>query len=89
MVEQTVVIVNKVGLHARPAALLVKTASSFSCEVTLVKGDKAFNAKSIMAVMSAGIRQNETVSIRTSGEGETAALEAVVALIQSGFGEHS
>lgn len=87
MVEQTVVIVNKVGLHARPAALLVKLAGSFACEVTLIKGEKTFNAKSMMAIMSAGIRQNETITVRASGEGEAQALEAVVALLESGFGE--
>ena len=88
MLEETVVIVNKVGLHARPAALLVKTASGFACDVALVKGDKSFNAKSIMTVMSAGIKQNDTVTVRVNGNGEAQALEAVVALIKSGFGEN-
>jgi phosphocarrier protein len=88
MLEETVVIVNKVGLHARPAALLVKTVNGFSCDVALVKGDKTFNAKSIMILMSAGIKQNDTITVRANGDGEAQALEAVVALIKSGFGEN-
>jgi len=87
MVEQTVVIVNKVGIHARPAVLLVKTASEYDCEVALVKGEQAFNCKSMISVMTAGIEQHETVSVRTNGDGETEALAAIVDLIAGGFGE--
>jgi len=87
MLEETVVLVNKVGLHARPAALLVKAASGFSCDVELVKEDKIFNAKSIMTLMSAGLKQNDTIIVRVNGKDEARALETVVALIKSGFGE--
>lgn len=87
MLEQTVTIVNKIGLHARPAAVLIKLTSSFPCQVELVKGGKSFNAKSILAVMSAGIKQDDVINVRVSGEGEAQALEDVVALIKSGFGE--
>jgi phosphocarrier protein len=87
VLEQTVVIRNKIGLHARPAALLVKTASGFSCEIMLVKGEKIVNAKSMLAIMSAGIKQNDIISVRVDGEKEAQALEAVVALINSGFSE--
>jgi len=87
MVEQTVTVVNKVGLHARPATVLIKLISSFSCEVVLVKDGKIFNAKSILAVMSAGIKQDDSITVRVNGEGEVQALEAVISLIKSGFGE--
>lgn len=87
MLEQTVTIINKVGLHARPATVLIKLTSSFPCEVALVKGGKPFNAKSILAIMSAGIKQDDIISVRVNGEGEAQALEAVVSLIKSGFGE--
>jgi len=87
MVEQTVTVVNKVGLHARPATVLIKLISSFSCEVVLVKDGKPFNAKSILAVMSAGIKQDDSITVRVNGEGEVQALEAVISLIKSGFGE--
>ncbi|MBP2637538.1 MAG: HPr family phosphocarrier protein [Firmicutes bacterium] len=87
MLEQSITIINKVGLHARPAALLVKTAGEYPCEVTLVKEGKTFNAKSILAIMSAGIKQNDTIVVKADGEGEAQALAAIVALVQSGFGE--
>ena len=87
MLEQSVTIINKVGLHARPAALLVKTAGEYPCEVTLVKEGKPFNAKSILAIMSAGIKQNDTIIVKANGESEDQALAAIIELIQSGFGE--
>ncbi|MDF2568716.1 MAG: Phosphotransferase system, phosphocarrier protein HPr [Sporomusa sp.] len=87
MLEQTVTIVNKVGLHARPAAVLIKLTSSFPCEVALVKDGKPYNAKSILSVMGAGIKQDDIIHVRVNGEGEAQALEAVVSLINSGFGE--
>lgn len=87
MLEQTVTILNKVGLHARPAALLVKAASEFPCEVTLVKDDKSYNAKSILGIMSAAVKQNEIIVVRTNGDSEEQALVAIVELIKSGFGE--
>jgi phosphocarrier protein len=87
MLEETVVIVNKVGLHARPAALLVKTAGSFACDVAVEKNDKAFNAKSIMSIMSAAIKQGDTITVRVNGEKEAEALAAIIALIKAGFNE--
>jgi phosphotransferase system HPr (HPr) family protein len=87
MLEQSVTIINKVGLHARPAAVLVKTASEFACEVMLVKDGKTFNAKSILAIMSAGIKQNDTILVRANGDREAQALEVVISLVESGFGE--
>lgn len=87
MLEQSVTIINKVGLHARPAALLVKTAGEYPCEVTLVKDGKAFNAKSILAIMSAGIKQNDIILVQAKGEEEAQALAAIIELVKSGFGE--
>ena len=87
MLEQSVTIINKVGLHARPAAVLVKTASEYPCEVTLVKDGKTFNAKSILAIMSAGIKQNDIIQVKVNGDGEALALSAIIVLIESGFGE--
>jgi phosphocarrier protein HPr len=87
MLEETVVLTNKVGLHARPAALLVKTVNGFASEVAIIKGDKTFNAKSILAIMGAAVKQGDTVIVRANGPDEAMALEAVTALIRSGFGE--
>jgi phosphocarrier protein HPr len=87
MREETLTVINKIGLHARPAALLVKTAAAFASEVTLVKADKTFNAKSILTVMAAGVRQGDSVTVRASGADEEAAVAAVAELFKSGFGE--
>lgn len=87
MREQTIAIANKIGLHARPAALLVKTAAAFKSEVALIKDGKSVNAKSMLAVMSAGVKAGETVTIQVTGEDEEQALEAVVTLIQNGLNE--
>ncbi|MDT8901715.1 HPr family phosphocarrier protein [Anaeroselena agilis] len=87
MREQTLAITNKIGLHARPAALLVKTAAAYKSDITLVKGDKSVNAKSMLAIMSAGVKAGDAVTVRAAGEDEEQALEAVAALIKAGFNE--
>jgi len=87
MLEKALVIVNKIGMHARPAALLVKAANDFSCEVSIIKGEKVVNAKSILGLMSAGIKQGESVTLRVNGLDEQQALPVLIALIESGFGE--
>jgi phosphocarrier protein HPr len=87
MLEETVVLINKIGLHARPAALLVKTAGGFAAEVAIVKGDKVYNAKSMLAIMGAACKKGEAVVVRVNGPDEAAALAAVTALVRSGFGE--
>ncbi len=87
MREQTLRIENKIGLHARPAALLVKTAAAFKSDIALVKGEKNVNAKSMLAIMSAGVKAGDTVTVRTNGEDEEQALAAVTTLIKAGFNE--
>ncbi|HWR43721.1 HPr family phosphocarrier protein [Sporomusa sp.] len=81
--ERTVMIKNPTGLHARPAAMLVQKASGFPCEITLVKGDKKANAKSIMNVLALGIGANEQVTIITAGEQEAEALLAISDFLES------
>ena len=87
MLEQSVVIVNKTGLHARPATLLVKTAASFPCEVILIKNGKSFNGKSIISVMSAAVKEGEDITVRTDGDREEEALAAIITLIKTGLAE--
>ena len=70
MVEREVEIVNKFGLHARPAALFVQTAARFTAEIQIARtGNEAkrINAKSINAVASFGVRQNETIKVYAAG----------------------
>ncbi|HWR55388.1 MAG TPA: HPr family phosphocarrier protein [Negativicutes bacterium] len=87
MLEQSVVVVNKTGLHARPAALLVKTAASFPCDVVIIKNGKNFNGKSIISVMSAAVKEGEEITVRTDGDREEEALEALITLIKTGLAE--
>lgn len=65
------------GIHARPATLLVQSASKFNSEVTLQYGDKSVNLKSIMGVMSLGVGQNADVTVSADGDDEKEAIEAL------------
>jgi len=88
MIAETVIITHQTGLHARPAALLVKVASGFASDVALFKDDRTFNAKSILSIMGAGIKQGDTATLQVSGPDEQAALAAVLTLIRSDFKEY-
>jgi phosphocarrier protein HPr len=87
MAERSVKIVNRNGLHARPAAEIVKAASKFKSEITLVRDDLEVNGKSIMGVMMLAAEYGSTLTLRASGPDEDAALEALCRLISSKFGE--
>ncbi len=87
MVEKSITIQNKSGLHARPAALLVQEAGKHPCNVWVRKGDKEVDAKSILGIMSLAVAYGDTITIKTDGQGETEALEAITQLIESGLGE--
>ena len=87
MAERSVQIVNKHGLHARPAAEMVKAASKFKCDITISRDDLEVNGKSIMGVMMLAAARGAVLRIETDGPDEEAALEALVALVQAGFGE--
>ncbi|MFZ4756576.1 MAG: HPr family phosphocarrier protein [Burkholderiaceae bacterium] len=80
-------IVNKLGLHARPSAALTQTATRFKSEVWLTKGTRRVNGKSIMGVMMLAAARGATLKIEADGPDEDAALDALAALIGSGFGE--
>ena len=83
MIRKTVTIKNPTGLHARPAAGLVQKANAFPCAISLVKDDKKANAKSIVSIMALSVGQHDRVTVITEGEGETDALQAVVAFLES------
>ncbi len=85
-----VVISHKLGLHARPAAMFVQTAARFSSRITLEnlsRGTPPVNAKSILGVLSAGVKQSEQIRITAEGADEAAAVSALTELIASNFGE--
>ena len=80
-------IVNKLGLHARPSAAFTQAATRFKSQVWLTKGARRVNGKSIMGVMMLAAARGAVLKIETDGVDEDAALEALVALVNSGFGE--
>jgi phosphocarrier protein HPr len=87
MVEREITIMNKLGLHARPAAQLVQTASKFQSEIKLKRKNLEVNAKSIMGVMMLAAELGSKITISVEGPDEQEALEAVAKVIQSRFGE--
>jgi phosphocarrier protein len=87
MAERQVRIVNKNGLHARPAAEIVKTAGKFASDVTLVRDDLEVNGKSIMGVMMLAAECGSTITLRATGPDEDVALDTLATLVSSKFGE--
>lgn len=87
MHSQTITIVNKLGLHARAAAKLTELASQFQSHITLSKGHLRVNAKSIMGVMLLAAGKGMDIQVHAEGEDAEQAMQAVVALVASGFGE--
>ena len=87
MIKQAVTISNKLGLHARASAKLTKLAGGFRCEIHMSRNGRRVNAKSIMGVMMLAAGMGSEVEVETDGEDEQAALTAIIALIESKFGE--
>jgi len=78
---------NKVGLHARPAAIFVQTATKFKSNITVEKDGKIVNAKSILGVLSLGAEQGAVITITAEGEDEQEVLKTFEELIENKFGE--
>ncbi len=87
MIQQELEIINKLGLHARAAAKLVKLSSSFAASIDIEKDGQRVNSKSIMGVMMLAASQGSTVTVFADGEDEEEALAAVVDLINRRFDE--
>ena len=87
MPERSVQVVNEAGIHARPAAEIVKTAARFRADVMIVKDDLDVNAKSIMGVMMLAAECGSTVLLKAEGEDAQAAIDAIAGVIANGFGE--
>jgi len=87
MIEREAKIVNQLGLHARPAAQLVKVASAFQSEIEIVKDGMSVNGKSIMGVMMLAAECGSSLVFRATGADEEAAVAALAALVARGFGE--
>jgi phosphocarrier protein len=87
MIEREITIINKLGLHARPAAQLVQKASKFKSEINLKRHNLVVNAKSIMGVMMLAAELGSKITIIAEGPDEKEATEAIAQVIQSRFGE--
>ena len=85
--ERTVKIVNKLGIHARPAAEIVKTASRFGSNITIVRDDLEVNGKSIMGVMMLAAECGATIILRADGVDAEKLVDALENLIKGRFGE--
>ncbi len=87
VVEASLVITNKVGLHLRPAGLLVQTAARFQSKIVVLFAGKTANAKSIMGVIKLGISMGDTIVVQAEGEDAEQAIAALTELVQRNFDE--
>lgn len=79
--EKNIVVSNETGIHARPAAKIVKEASKYKSQITIKRGDKKYNAKSIIGLMSMAVVKGEEITLIVQGEDEEAAVEGLTNLI--------
>ncbi len=87
MIEREVTIQNRAGLHTRPAATLVKTASKYKADFFILKDGIEINGKSIIGVMTLAAEQGSTMILRFEGEDEAAAAAEIIAYFERGFDE--
>ena len=87
MIRRTVIISNRLGLHARASAKLTKLAGGFQSEVFMTRSGRRVNAKSIMGVMMLAAGMGAEVEVEIEGADEQTAMDAIVAMIEDKFGE--
>lgn len=87
MLERDLLIVNKLGLHARASAKLTQTAARFQSEIWVSRNGRRVNGKSIMGVMMLAAAQGTTIRVDADGSDEAEAIAAIVALVEGRFGE--
>ena len=85
--ERTCLIKNKLGLHARAAALFVQLASKFVSDITVEKNGQEVNAKSIMGILILAAAKDTSITLKASGSDAVAAIDALAKLIDDLFGE--
>lgn len=88
MEEREVVIKNRAGIHARPAALIVQTANRFDSQISFEKDSDRINGKSIMGIITLGAGYNTKLKVIAEGDDEKNAVEAIVALFENRFEEN-
>lgn len=87
MLERTVTLRNKVGLHARPAALFVETAKRYPADIFVAKDGHEVSGKGIIGLLSLGAKSGTSITIRAEGEQAAEAVAALADLVETGFGE--
>ncbi len=87
MISKNVTIMNKTGIHARPASMFVQAAAKFKSNVTVEKEGRKGNAKSMLNILALSLSKGSTITIWADGEDEAAAVDSLVKLVESKFGE--
>lgn len=87
MTSQQVTVVNQLGMHARAAAKFVHLAGRFDARVRVIRNEREMDGKSIMGILLLAAARGSTITIAADGKDEQDAVAALVALVQSGFGE--
>lgn len=85
--DKILVVKNRSGLHARPCGMIARSADKFKSEIIIEAKGKRVNLKSIMSLMSLGVKEGEEVKIIVEGSDEINAFNEIVGLFESGFGE--
>ncbi len=89
MIEKDITVTNRAGIHARPAAMIVQTASRFESKIMLGKDNEEINAKSIMGIITLGAGYDTVLKMRVDGPDEQEAADALAALFENRFQEES
>lgn len=87
MIKEKIVLQNETGLHARPAGELAKLAATFKCNINLNANGKKVSAKSILGIMSLGIKASTEIEIECNGEDEETAMAEILKAFENKFGE--
>lgn len=87
MITKEVIIANRAGIHARPAAMIVKVANKFKSNISLAKDDDEINAKSIMGIITLAATYQTALTLKADGEDEAEAIEAISQIFENKFEE--
>ena len=85
ILQKELIVKNPEGIHARPAGILVKTASEFKAKIELIKNSQTVNAKSIMSVMTMGLKKDDLIHLKSEGEDAEAAILKISTLFENQF----
>jgi len=87
MIEKEIEVINRAGIHTRPASMIVKTTAKYKSDIYLIRDGFSINAKSIIGVMTLAAAQGEKLTIRADGPDESEAVESLSKIFADGFGE--